>query len=78
MLNGMKYRFLIMTNFPNELKQEIEKFNKNNGTDLTFVRTTDDEVLFAELESSMSDELIFEFGVQFGIVQARLYAEGKV
>lgn len=67
-----------MTNFPDELKQEIEKFNKNNGTDLTFVRTTNDEVLFVELESSMSDELILEFGVQFGFKEAQLYAEGKV
>ena len=67
-----------MTNFPDELKQEVEEFNKKNGTDLTFIRITDDEVLFAELESSMSDELIFEFGVQFGTVEARLYAEGKV
>ncbi len=66
-----------MTNFPDELKQEIKKFNEKNGTDLTFIRTTDDEVLFAELESSMSDEQIFAFGVQFGTVQARLYAEGK-
>ncbi len=67
-----------MTNFTDKLKQEIEKFNKKNGTDLTFIRLIDDEVLFAELESSMSDELIFEFGVQFGTVEARLYAEGKV
>lgn len=67
-----------MTNFPDELKQEIEKFNEQNKTDLTFIRTTDDEVLFVELESSMSDALIFEFGAQFGFAEARLYAEGKV
>lgn len=74
----MKDRFLIMTNFPDELKQEIEKFNEKNGTDLTFIRTIDDEVLFVELESSMSDVLIFEFGAQFGFIEAQLYAEGKV
>ena len=71
----MKYKFIIMTNFTTELEIEIKKFNIEKNTDLKFLRILDDEVTFVELETSISNELLFEFGVQFGKVEARTNIE---
>ena len=74
----MKYKFNIMTNYPSELEIEIVKFNSDNNTDLKLLQVLDDEVTFVELETSMSDELLFKFGVQFGNTNSKKNVEGRI
>jgi hypothetical protein len=76
--DGMKYKFNIMTNYPSELEIEIVKFNSDNNTNLKLLRVLDDEVTFVELETSMSDELLFKFGVQFGYSDTKKNIEGRI
>lgn len=74
----MKYKFKIMTNYPSELELEIEKFNATNNSDLKLVRILDDEVTFVELETSMTNELLFKFGVEFGRHSSRKNIEQRI
>jgi hypothetical protein len=74
----MKYKFNLMTNYPSELEVEIEKFNAVNNTDLNLIRVLDDEVTFVELETSMSDDLLFDFGVQLGKSNYKKNIEGRI
>jgi len=74
----MKYKFKIMTNYPSELKIEVDKFNSENNTDLKVLQVLEDEVTFVELEASMSDELLFKFGVQFGYSDTKKNIEGRI
>lgn len=74
----MKYKFKIMTNYASELELEIEKFNVKNNSDLKLVRILDDEVTFVELETSMSNELLFKFGVEFGKNNSRKNIEQRI
>lgn len=76
--DGMKYKFNIMTNYPSELEIEIDKFNSDNNTDLKLLQILDEEVTFVELETSMSDELLFKFGVQFGYGDSKKSIEGRI
>jgi len=66
-----------MTNYPADLEVEIVRFNNENGTDLKISRTLKDEVMFVEVETSLSDEKLFEFGVQFGFTDRRKSIEGR-
>ena len=67
-----------MTNYPSELQIEINKFNVANNTDLKLSKVLDDEVTFVELETTISNELLFKFGVQFGHSDAKKNIEGRV
>ncbi|MBV7441704.1 hypothetical protein KRX57_09750 [Weeksellaceae bacterium TAE3-ERU29] len=74
----MKYKFNMMTDYPSELEIEINKFNSDNNTDLKLLQVLDDEVTFVELETSMSDELLFKFGVQIGYIDSKKNIEGRI
>jgi hypothetical protein len=74
----MKYKFKIMTNYPSELEIEIIKFNSDNNTDLKLLQVLDEEVTFVELETSMSDDLLFKLGVQFGYSETKKNIEGRI
>ena len=74
----MKYKFKIMADYPSELEIEIEKFNSDNSTDLKLLQVLDEEVTFVELETSISDELLFKFGVQFGYSNSKKNIEGRI
>jgi hypothetical protein len=74
----MKYRFDIMTNHPSDLEIEVDKFNFERGTDLKIMRIIEDEVTFVELETSITNELLFEFGVQFGKNDMKRHIEGRI
>jgi hypothetical protein len=67
-----------MTNHPSELQIEIDKFNGANNTDLKFLKVIEDEVAFVELETTISNELLFKFGVQFGQSEAKRNIEGRI
>jgi hypothetical protein len=67
-----------MTNYPSELQIEIDKFNSVNNTDLRLVKILNEEVNFVELETSMSNELLFTFGVQFGQNDEKKSIEGRI
>ena len=66
-----------MTNYPDLMKNHILDYNRLNQTDFKFVRTIPDEVLFVEIETSFNSEQIFDFNVQFGIIEAKNIIEGK-
>ena len=74
----MIYRFEIMTNHQDDLRKEIDYFNKENGSDLKIIRVLDDEVTFIEVECSLVDEKLFEFGIQFGYSDQRKVLEGRI
>ena len=74
----MKYKFNMMTDYPSELEIEINKFNSDNNTDLKLLQVLDDEVTFVELETSMSDELLFKFGMQIGYTDSKKNIEGRM
>lgn len=74
----MKYKFNLMTNYPSELNLEIEKFNQEHFTDLRIIQVLDNEVTFVELEASISDELLFKFGVEFGKNNSKKNIEGRI
>ncbi len=67
-----------MTNYPSDLEKEIIHFNKENNTDLKLVQVLNDEVTFVEVETSMSDQLLFKFGTKFGYSEARKNIEGRI
>ncbi len=72
---GMKYKFEVMVDLTLDLESEIQKFNEENNTDLKRLSSIDEEVNFAELETSMSDELLIKFGVQLGAQSSKSYYE---
>ena len=74
----MKYKFKLMTNYPNELKCEINNFNFLHNTDLEFIKILEEEVTFVEIETSISNELLFNFGVQLGRIEVKLNIENKI
>lgn len=74
----MKYKFNVMTNYPSELETEINNFNTKNNTDLKIVQVLNDEVTFVELETSMSNEMLFAFGIQFGLSSTKKDIEGRI
>ena len=74
----MKYKFKLMTNYPNEIKIEINNFNFLHDTDLEFIKILDDEVTFIEIETSISNELLFNFGIQLGRLEVKLNMENKI
>jgi len=74
----MKYKFNIMTNYPSELEIEIVNFNSEHNTDLKLLQVLNDEVTFVELETSMSNELLFKFGSQFGKSSTKKNIEGRI
>ena len=74
----MKYKFNIMTNYASELEIQIDKFNIENKSDLKLLQVINDEVNFVEMETSMSNELLFKFGIQFGESNAKKNIEGRI
>lgn len=74
----MKYKFSVMTNFKSDLELFVINFNEANATDLKLLRFLDDEVVFAEMETSMSNELLFRFGVEFGKRSSKQNTEGGI
>ena len=75
---GMKYKFNIMTNYASELEIQIDKFNIENKSDLKLLQVINDEVNFVEMETSISNELLFKFGIQFGESNAKKNIEGQI
>ena len=73
----MKRKFNIMTNYPSDLEKVMMDFNEERNTDLELINIHNDEVLFAEVETSISDELIFEFGTKFGYSESKKNIEGR-
>jgi hypothetical protein len=67
-----------MTNYPSELEIDIDNFNAENRTDLKLLQVLKDEVTFIELETSMSNEMLFKFGIQFGQSSAKKDIEGRI
>ncbi|WP_158974294.1 hypothetical protein [Cellulophaga sp. L1A9] len=74
----MKYKFNIMTNYPSDLEKEMIDFNNVNNTDLKLIQVLNDEVTFVEVETSMSDELLFKFGTKFGYSETKKNIEGRI
>ncbi|MBK9579446.1 MAG: hypothetical protein IPO40_20435 [Fibrobacteres bacterium] len=74
----MKYKFQVMTDFKSNLESFVENFNKANATDLKLLGFLDDEAIFAEMETSMSNELLFRFGVEFGKRGSKINIEGGI
>lgn len=67
-----------MTNYPDLMKLHVIEYNLEKRTDFKFVRIIPDEVLFVEIETTESDEIIFDFNIQFGIKEAKERIEGKL
>lgn len=67
-----------MTNHLNDLEKEVVIFNEVNNADLKILRVLNDEVTFVELESSISDEKLFQFGIQFGFSNRKKDIEGRI
>ena len=74
----MKYRFKIMTNHLDDLKSQIEIYNSKNNADISVVKILDDEVMFVELETSITDDKLFDFGIQFGKNNFKRSIEGRL
>ena len=66
-----------MTNHLITLAEEVIKFNKKHNADIRFLKVLNEEVTFAELETSISHELLFEFGVQFGFMETKKHIENN-
>lgn len=73
----MKKKFNIMTNYPSDLEKVMIDFNNERDTDLKLIEVHNDEVIFVEVETSISDELIFEFGTKFGYSESKKNIEGR-
>jgi hypothetical protein len=72
------YRFRIMTNDPAVLEADIGRFNNEHGTDLKVSRIVQDVVIFVEIQTSVSDEKLFDFGMQYGFANMRKGIEGCI
>ncbi len=62
----MKYRFKLIADEIEFIRQEIQNFNHLFQTDISICRVDEEDILIIELESSMSDDLLFEFGTRLG------------
>jgi Zn/Cd-binding protein ZinT len=71
--------FSIIANGPEYLKEILDWYNKNYGTNFEIVEIIEDEVTFVDIKAyTWNHADIFNIGYQLGIKEQRLRQEGKI